>query len=198
MPHGDAVGDGDGAELARRAAAGCDALLHRLGLAHQRDVAGGRLVPAARHAHERLMDLLPREPHRVIEGAVRRALGTLGHVAAGQLRFEVSLRVHWFAFVLIRSLARPPVALVAAYGQIAARPAGIPIRKSMFYPCCERATGINSRLMPNVTPWPQQRPALAKNVAGATQFHRKRNRESKPSSTRALAIETAPSSSATL
>src|SRR5215471_10793740 len=129
MPHGDAVGDGDGAELVWGAAAGGDALLHRLSLAHQRDVAGGRLVPAARHADERLMNLLPREPHRVIEGAVRRALGSLGHVAAGQLRLEVGLRVHWFAFILIRSLAHPQVALVTTYGQIAARPAGIPIRK---------------------------------------------------------------------
>jgi hypothetical protein len=46
MAHGDAVGDGDGAEFARRAAGGRDALLDRLRLAHQRDVAGRGLVPA--------------------------------------------------------------------------------------------------------------------------------------------------------
>ena len=37
-----------------------DALLHRLGLPHQRDVAGRGLVPAGGDADERLMDLLPR------------------------------------------------------------------------------------------------------------------------------------------
>ena len=46
MAHGDAVGDGDGAELARRAAVGRNALLHRLRLAHQGDVAGRGFVPA--------------------------------------------------------------------------------------------------------------------------------------------------------
>ena len=37
-----------------------------------------------------------RQPHRVIVGAVRRALGPLGHVAAGQLRLEIGLGVHRF------------------------------------------------------------------------------------------------------
>ena len=94
VAHGDAVGDGDGAELARRAAGGGDALLHRLGLAHQRDVAGRGLVPAGRDADEGLMDLLAGEPHGVIVGAMRRALGTLGHVPAGQLGLEIGLGVH--------------------------------------------------------------------------------------------------------
>ena len=58
VAHGDAVGHGDGAELARRAAGRRDALLDRLGLAHQRDVAGRGLVPAGRDADERLVDLL--------------------------------------------------------------------------------------------------------------------------------------------
>src|SRR5262249_36719193 len=71
-----------------------DALLHRLGLTHQRDVAGGGLVPTGGDADEGLVDLLPREPHRIVVGALRSALGTLGHVPAGQLRFEVGLRVH--------------------------------------------------------------------------------------------------------
>ena len=46
VAHGDAVGDGDGGEFARRAAGGGDALLDRLRLALQRDVARRRLVPA--------------------------------------------------------------------------------------------------------------------------------------------------------
>src|SRR5260370_16180742 len=77
MAHGDAVGHGDGAELARRGAAGGDALLHRLGLAHERNVAGGGLVPAGGDADEGLMDLLAREPHGVIVGALRSALRNL-------------------------------------------------------------------------------------------------------------------------
>ena len=62
VAHRDAVGHGDGAELARRRAAGGNALLHDLRLAHQRDVAGRRLVPAGRHADERLVDLLGVRP----------------------------------------------------------------------------------------------------------------------------------------
>ena len=84
VAHGDAVGDGDGAELARRAAGGGDALLDRLGLAHQRDVAGRGFVPAGGDADERLMDLRRGQTHRVIIGAMRRALGAFGHVPAGQ------------------------------------------------------------------------------------------------------------------
>src|SRR5258708_1626265 len=53
------------------------------------------------------MDLLAREPHRVIVGALRSALGTLGHVPAGQLRLEVGLRVHC-AFPPRFSRARAP------------------------------------------------------------------------------------------
>jgi len=40
MAHGDAIGHRDGAEFARRAARRSNAFLHRLGLAHKRDVAG--------------------------------------------------------------------------------------------------------------------------------------------------------------
>ena len=58
MAHGDAIGHRDGAEFARRAARRSNAFLHRLGLAHQRDVAGGRLIPAGGHADERLVNLL--------------------------------------------------------------------------------------------------------------------------------------------
>jgi hypothetical protein len=41
---------------------GRDALLHGLGLAHQRDVAGRGLVPAGRDADQRLVDLLLGQP----------------------------------------------------------------------------------------------------------------------------------------
>ena len=58
VAHGDAVGHGDGAEFARRAAGGGNAALDGLGLAHQRDVAGCGLVPAGGNADERLVDLL--------------------------------------------------------------------------------------------------------------------------------------------
>ena len=34
------------------------------------------------------------QPHRVIVGAVRRALGAFGHVPAGQPRFQICLGVH--------------------------------------------------------------------------------------------------------
>ncbi len=88
MAHRDAVGDGDGAEFARRAACFLDALLGRLRLAHQRDVAGRGLVPACGDADKRTMDLLFGEPHRVIVGAMRRAFGALGHVAGGS--FDLS------------------------------------------------------------------------------------------------------------
>ncbi len=54
--------------------AGGDALLHRLRLAHQRDVAGRGLVPARGHADEGLVDLLGGQTHRVVVGPVRRAL----------------------------------------------------------------------------------------------------------------------------
>ena len=116
MPHGEAVGDGDGAEFARRALGGGDALLHGLGLAHQRDVAGRGLVPAGRNADEGLVDLLTRQPHRVIVGAMRGALRPLGHMPARQAGFIERLGVHrqnpagigLSALRLSRSLPGPP------------------------------------------------------------------------------------------
>src|ERR1700677_4370777 len=86
MAHGDAIGDGDGAEFTRRAASGLHALLGGLGLAHQGDVAGRGLIPAAGYADEGLVDFLLRQPHGVIVRAVRRALRPLGDMARRQLR----------------------------------------------------------------------------------------------------------------
>src|SRR5581483_5793547 len=87
-------GDGDGAEFARRAVGGGDALLHGLRLAHQGDVAGGGFVPAGGDADEGLVDLLARQTHRVVIRAMRRAGGPLGHVAARQPRLVERLGVH--------------------------------------------------------------------------------------------------------
>ena len=75
-------------------AAAADALLHRLRLAHQRDVARGRLVPAGGDADEGLVDLLARQTHGVIIGAMGRAGGTLGDVPARQTRLIERLGVH--------------------------------------------------------------------------------------------------------
>ena len=61
-----------------------DALLHRLRLAAQGDVAGRGLVPAGGDADEGLVDLLLGQAHGVVVGAVRRAGRPLGDVAAGQ------------------------------------------------------------------------------------------------------------------
>ena len=94
VPHGDAVGDGDGAELAGRAVLRGHALLHGLRLAHQRDVARGRLVPAGGDADEGLMNLLARQPHRVIVRAMRGAGWPFRHMPARQAGFIERLCVH--------------------------------------------------------------------------------------------------------
>ena len=62
-------------------------LLHRLGLAGERDVAGRRLVPGGGDADEGLGDLRLRHAHGVVVGAVRRAGRADRDVAAGQLGF---------------------------------------------------------------------------------------------------------------
>ena len=94
MAHGNAVGHCDGAELARGAAGGGDALLDRLGLTHQRDVARRRLVPARGHTHERLVDLFGGQPHGIEIGAVRRPLRALRHMTARQSLLDAGLGVH--------------------------------------------------------------------------------------------------------
>ena len=86
MAHGDAVGDGDGGELTRRAERLLHTALDRLGLAREGDIAGGGLVPACGHADEGLVDLLLGQPHGVIIAAMRRAIRPHGHVARRQAR----------------------------------------------------------------------------------------------------------------
>src|SRR5260221_4325410 len=173
MAHGDAVGDGDGAELARRAAGCDDALLHGLGLAHQRDVAGGGLVPAARHADEGLMDLLAREPHRIIEGAVWGAIRTFGHVPAGQFRFQSSLRVHGVSSASILSHLRGPD-LGHAHGRVwpnrgGAGPDSCP--QANVLAVFRASNKINNRLNSHVTPSPQTRLPFAANASSPLSVH---------------------------
>ncbi len=93
MAHRDAVGHGDGAEFARRAAGFLHAALGRLRLAHQRDVAGGGFVPARGDAHERLVDFGLRQPHRIEVGPVRCPVRPLGDMAGGKLGFVECC--HW-------------------------------------------------------------------------------------------------------
>ena len=66
------------------AAGGGDPKLDLLGLAHQRDVARRRFVPAGRHTDEGLVNLLARQPHRIVEGPMWRTVGTFGGVTALQ------------------------------------------------------------------------------------------------------------------
>src|ERR1700722_12697771 len=94
MAHGDTVGNGDGTEFARGAAGGGDALLDRLGLAHQRNIAGCGFVPARRHADKRLVDLTGGQPHGIEIGAVRRPFRALRHMTARQSLLDVGLGVH--------------------------------------------------------------------------------------------------------
>ncbi len=86
VPHGDAVGHRDGGEFARCSAPAIDTDLHGLSLAIEGDVAGGGLVPAGRHAYQRLVDLLLVEAHGVKVGAMRRPLRSDRGVTARHLR----------------------------------------------------------------------------------------------------------------
>src|SRR6266700_6267139 len=99
MAHGDAVGYRDGTEFARRAAGFLDPPLGRLRLAHQRDIAWRRFVPAGRHANEGTMDLLFRQPHRIIIGAMRRPLRPFGDVAGRKLGFVKSRHEQFFNYL---------------------------------------------------------------------------------------------------
>ena len=86
VSHGNSVGHGDGGEFARRAAAAIDANLYGLGLAVERDVAGGGLVPARGDTDDRLGDLLLGEAHGVEVRAMGRPLRPDRGVPRGHLR----------------------------------------------------------------------------------------------------------------
>ena len=92
MAHRDAIGDGDGVEPARGAAACDHALAADIGLRVEGGVARGRVVSGADHADEGPVDLLLGHAHRVVIGAVRRALRADRDVAAGELRLVERVR----------------------------------------------------------------------------------------------------------
>src|SRR6266566_107363 len=135
----------------------------------------------------------------------RGVLGTLGHVPAGQLRFEVCLRVH-HAFrpaLLERAPNGRGPEVVGSTSQRRVWPnrgAAEPDSHSEVnvLAVLRARNTINDWLIKNVTPWPHEGLAFAKDRRRVPASHAARNRGSKPSSARALAIETAPSSSAML
>src|SRR5262245_51092203 len=96
MAHGDAVGHGDRAEFARCCPDSGHTLLHHLRLAHEGDIARRRLIPAGRDADEWLVDLLGRQTHRVVEGAMGRSIRPLGGVPAREFRLQTRFGVHRF------------------------------------------------------------------------------------------------------
>jgi len=73
MAHGDTVGDGDGGRIRAACRRPPSRPAWWTGLTHQGDVARRRLVPAACHAHEGLVNFGFCQPHGVIVRAVRRA-----------------------------------------------------------------------------------------------------------------------------
>ena len=82
--HGDAVGDHDGGELARRAAGRCHTFLRGVDLRPVRHVARRHLALLAHHPDHRLGDRRVVEAHRAHEGAVRRAIKAVGGDARAQ------------------------------------------------------------------------------------------------------------------
>ena len=88
--------------------------------------------------------------------------------------------------------------LTAAYGQIAARAEPDSHPDVNVLAVLHTRNRINEWLTENVTPWPHEGLAFAKDPPAITAIHGARKRGSKPSSARALAIETTPSSSAML
>ncbi len=76
--HGDAVGDGDGVELHRRAAGVADALLHGSGNIAQMEVAGADLGPGVGDADDGLVQVFFREAYAAQVGAGCGAVGAFG------------------------------------------------------------------------------------------------------------------------
>ena len=84
VAHGDAVGDGDRVEPARRAAGLDHALAGDIGLPVEQGVARSAVVAGGGDADEGFVDILFRHPHRIIIAALGRALRSDTDVAAGQ------------------------------------------------------------------------------------------------------------------
>src|SRR3974390_3583985 len=94
MAHGNAGGNGDGAKFARRSTDRCNSLLNRLRLAHQRDIAGGGLVPAGGNANEWLVDLFSRQTHGGIKSPMWSAIRSFGGMPARQFSLQIGFWVH--------------------------------------------------------------------------------------------------------
>ncbi len=87
--HGDAVGDGDGVELHRRAAGFAHALLHGFGELAEVEVAGADFGPGIGDADDRLVQVFFREADAAQVGARCGAAGSFGE------RDAVLLRIVW-------------------------------------------------------------------------------------------------------
>ena len=83
--HGNAVADGDGAELEGRALTYTDTLLDRGGDPVQVHVAGRNVAGQVGDGDERLVQVLVRQAHGHEHGTGRRPFGTVGDVAAAVL-----------------------------------------------------------------------------------------------------------------
>ncbi len=95
--HGDAVGDGDGVELHRRAAGFADALLHRFGDMAQVEVAGADLGPRIRDADDGLVQVFFREADSAKHGARGSAMRSFGKgngVQFGIMRAVLAVCAH--------------------------------------------------------------------------------------------------------
>jgi len=85
VAHGDAVGDGDGAELERVAARRVHAGLGRLRQPIQREVARRDLVPRTRDADLRLREVVVTQAYRAEHPSRGGGLETIGDLAAAGL-----------------------------------------------------------------------------------------------------------------
>ena len=90
MAHGDAVGHGDGAELARRAAGiAATPFLTAWAWRISAMLQGAASFQQVATPTKGGMDLFGRQTHRVIKGAMRRAFRPLGGVPARQFGFQI-------------------------------------------------------------------------------------------------------------
>ena len=84
MPHGDAVGHGDGIETTRHSAALLHAHARDIGLRIQCRVARGAVISSGDHANKRPRDFFCSQTHCIIIAAMRGAFGPYRHMAAWQ------------------------------------------------------------------------------------------------------------------
>src|SRR6202034_2005728 len=108
--------------------------LDGLRLPHQGDVAGRGFVPAGGHANKRLMNLLGRQPHRVVERPVRGTLRAFSGMPTGQPRLQIGFRVHRTLRAYKAPSPPSPSALKAACREPGRAAAGLltPDRRSAY------------------------------------------------------------------